>query len=154
MFLFPRAKFVGTNKIEDQLQHLISEVIEVRSAYYLPDMAHLASELCDVVHSAETFLRLLAERLGHPVPWSVEYPCSPPLVSLYAHISRLSVRLDILSQSWDAEDVEIPVLATALIGVIGAAYSALVKIAGTHLLDMPQIRAAVIEKNRVRGYYA
>lgn len=154
MFLFPRTTFVDTNKIEDQLQHLISELVEVKAAYYLPDLVHMASELCDVIHSAETFLRLLAERLGHPVPWPAEYPCLPPLVSLYAYINRLSARVDMLLLAWESEDVEMAGISDALIGVIGAAYSALVKFAGTHLLDMPQIRAAVIEKNRVRGYYA
>ncbi len=55
-FMFPATKFVRENNIFEQVDHLESELIEVRKAKSIEE---LAEELLDVIHSAETSLRIL-----------------------------------------------------------------------------------------------
>jgi phosphoribosyl-ATP pyrophosphohydrolase len=61
LFIFPSTKFVK-NCLCDQVTHIVSETMEVQLAYEEPDHQHLAEELCDLIHSAETALRILADR--------------------------------------------------------------------------------------------
>lgn len=61
MYIFPPVRFVS-NALHDQIVHIISECDEVVSAYQSPEINDLAMELCDLIHSAETALRMLAER--------------------------------------------------------------------------------------------
>lgn len=62
MFTFPAARFVS-NSLFAQITHLESEMNEVTEAYYTPGgIKHLAEELCDLIHSSETALRILADR--------------------------------------------------------------------------------------------
>ena len=61
MYRFPRTLFVN-NGLFDQVKHVRSEAFEAVDAYMKPDIAHLAEELFDVIHSAETGLRILDER--------------------------------------------------------------------------------------------
>jgi len=65
--IFPRTKFVDTNSLIEQRCHLTSEVIEVDKefdAFPKTDFKAVACELFDVIHSAETALRILEERHG------------------------------------------------------------------------------------------
>ena len=73
LYNYPRTKFVGENNIMDQTLHVQSEVSEVNKALnaWLTSGAsspsaiqHLAEELHDVCHSAETALRILEEKHG------------------------------------------------------------------------------------------
>jgi NTP pyrophosphatase (non-canonical NTP hydrolase) len=59
---FPEVKFVTTNSPWKQLRHLASEVIEVAVALAKRDRYQAAKELWDVIHSAETLLRILVKR--------------------------------------------------------------------------------------------
>ena len=73
MFVYPPSCFVS-NCLSDQVKHVRSEVDEVVAAYYgNTDIIHLAEELCDVVHSSETGLRILADRYGVDVPAVQDY---------------------------------------------------------------------------------
>lgn len=64
MYIFPAVNFVS-NSLYAQITHLESEMNEVTEAYFTPGgIDHLAEELCDVIHSAETALRILADRYG------------------------------------------------------------------------------------------
>jgi hypothetical protein len=63
MFIFPATRYVS-NCLHEQIQHIESEVKEVQAAYMEPGIEYLAEELCDVIHSAETALRILADRYG------------------------------------------------------------------------------------------
>ena len=62
--LFPRTIFADKNSALDQLEHLQSEINEVRDALIAGDYTHAAEEAVDVQHSADTLLRILMERHG------------------------------------------------------------------------------------------
>ena len=61
-FNFPRVHFVSTNILWQQVDHLRGEVQEVDDALQQADLSAVAMELMDVIHSAETALRILQER--------------------------------------------------------------------------------------------
>ncbi len=60
MYSFPRTKFVDTNGSFEQLQHLDSELTELIAAFHTPDGVHTLKEAFDVIHSAETFIRIFS----------------------------------------------------------------------------------------------
>ena len=62
IFHFPRIKFVTQNGIVAQLEHLKSEVVEAIESSATPDIWHTAEEVMDAYHSAESSLRVLAEK--------------------------------------------------------------------------------------------
>lgn len=62
--LFPRTIFASINDIMAQLDHLRSEVEEVREALSRGDYDAAAEELVDVQHSADTALHILREQHG------------------------------------------------------------------------------------------
>ena len=64
VFNFPRIKFVDENGIIKQLSHIRSEVDEIEASAYTPDIQHTALEAMDCLHSAESLLRILAEKHG------------------------------------------------------------------------------------------
>ena len=59
VFSFPETKFVDELKIAGQFCHLASEVDEVFQDMMNERYLEMASELWDVIHSAETALRIL-----------------------------------------------------------------------------------------------
>lgn len=63
MFIYPATKFVS-NGLYTQLRHVGSEADEAMAAFYTPYINDLAAELCDVIHSAETALRILQANYG------------------------------------------------------------------------------------------
>lgn len=63
-FNFGRVKFVDNNAIINQIDHISSEVKEAFESATTPDKHHTALELMDVLHSAETALRIMAEFHG------------------------------------------------------------------------------------------
>lgn len=62
--LFPKTIFVDCNTILDQLDHLRSEVEEVREAVERGDYEAAADELVDVQQSADTGLFILKLKHG------------------------------------------------------------------------------------------
>jgi NTP pyrophosphatase (non-canonical NTP hydrolase) len=64
MLRFPRTKFVDSNPLVTQIQHVSSEVHEAYNAGCDESLERTAEELFDVIHSAETALRILQERHG------------------------------------------------------------------------------------------
>jgi len=70
--LFPKTIFAEKNDINAQLDHLFSEMDEIRHEWIeqecLPrserNYDHLANELVDIQHSADTALRILQEKYG------------------------------------------------------------------------------------------
>jgi hypothetical protein len=60
-FFWPETKFARENSIADQLEHVFSEVEEVKQALKTPDIDIMAvdMEIFDLHHSLETFIRLL-----------------------------------------------------------------------------------------------
>lgn len=60
-FNFDRTKFVGLNAIINQIAHISAEVDESLEAAMTTDLFHLAEELMDVLHSAESALRIMKE---------------------------------------------------------------------------------------------
>jgi hypothetical protein len=66
-FTYPKTTFTK-NTLADQLAHIQSEVREVQGAYHEPDITRLAEELCDLIHSAETALRILHDRYYVSIP--------------------------------------------------------------------------------------
>lgn len=63
-FNFDRVKFVDNNAIINQIKHIESEVREAIDSAHTPNNQHTALELMDVIHSAETALRILTECHG------------------------------------------------------------------------------------------
>ena len=66
---FPRTVFVSTIGLDKQVSHVCSEAIEVyeESIRSPVDYHAMAEELSDLIHSAETCLRILAEREDIPI---------------------------------------------------------------------------------------
>lgn len=64
MYHFPRTKHVDTASPYEQLQHIKSEMAELERAYLHEPKDRVAEEALDLIHSAETFLRILQERQG------------------------------------------------------------------------------------------
>jgi hypothetical protein len=62
--LFPKTIFVDRNTILDQLDHIRSEVEEVREAVERGDYEAAADELVDVQQSADTGLFILMQKHG------------------------------------------------------------------------------------------
>lgn len=62
--LFPKTIFVDRNNILEQLDHLRSEVEEVREAVSRGDYDAAADELVDVQQSADTGLHILLQQHG------------------------------------------------------------------------------------------
>ena len=72
MFQFPRTKFVDENTFKQQLRHLKSEVREVKKAKTRRDKI---GELWDVIHSAETAIRMLMNEEQE----SMDKACGTPI---------------------------------------------------------------------------
>lgn len=64
IFNFPRVRFVDSNAIIKQISHIDSEVHEAVDAAMTPNINDLAGELMDVLHSAESALRIMEEFHG------------------------------------------------------------------------------------------
>lgn len=66
--LFPRTKFADENSLAEQIEHLESEIAEVREAYQQAlvtgDWNHVADELVDCQISADTALHIVQEQHG------------------------------------------------------------------------------------------
>ena len=63
--VFPRTKFADENDINKQAYHAGTEVGEVINAYQNKEgLERYAEEICDLIHSAETLLHILAEKHG------------------------------------------------------------------------------------------
>jgi len=58
---FPRTKFVNENTPIDQLDHLMDEINEVEGAVSAEETV---IELFDVIHSAETLIRMMEKCYG------------------------------------------------------------------------------------------
>lgn len=64
-YIYPETLFVRRNEIATQLKHLESELIEVAKAYNSDEsQERVAEEVCDLIHSGESLLRILAGRYG------------------------------------------------------------------------------------------
>lgn len=60
MYRFPRTKFVEQNTLMIQVDHISKELDEVVAAHIGGESPQrIAEELVDVIHSAETALRIL-----------------------------------------------------------------------------------------------
>lgn len=64
MLTFPRSIFTDTNSPWAQLDHIQSELKELIDAYLTEPTGRVAEEAGDLLHSVETFLRILQERQG------------------------------------------------------------------------------------------
>ena len=64
IFNFPRTRFVDGGGIINQIDHVYTEITEALEAALTPDNEHTAEELMDVIHSAETALRIMQEKHG------------------------------------------------------------------------------------------
>lgn len=62
--LFPRTIFATSNTLEQQIEHLESELLEVKQALASGDFDHVARELVDIQHSADTALHIAMDRHG------------------------------------------------------------------------------------------
>jgi len=67
---FPATIFVTKTKLKFQADHVFSEVIEATHAHDSGDHAHAVEELWDLIHSAETMLRMY-QAAGHDV-WAAK----------------------------------------------------------------------------------
>jgi len=150
--LFPRAKFVDDNSIEDQIKHLGSEIDEARAAYATPYIMRLAEELFDVIHSAETALRILSEKCGcdASLPGATRFNRTSAL-PLFSQVRRLSACMDLVFEAYlSGSNVKTVV---ALFGVISVAECALLTLGMGYSVGLGTVRRDVIKKNAERGYY-
>ncbi len=67
-FTFPEVRFVKTASLEKQVSHVLSEAAEVDDACRPGNYDHLSMELLDLIHSAESALRILDEQYGVDLP--------------------------------------------------------------------------------------
>jgi hypothetical protein len=67
MYRFPKTIFTY-NAPFVQLEHIKSEMLEVVYAYDNEQMNRVAEEVLDLIHSCETFLRILEQRQAIDVP--------------------------------------------------------------------------------------
>jgi len=68
---FPATKFVKTNTIQQQIEHVLSEAQEVKDAFEAAQngtgsVEHLDIELGDLYHSLESLFRIKARIDGKP----------------------------------------------------------------------------------------
>lgn len=61
---FPETIFVKQNGIATQAYHILSEAKELNDACTAPDIWAVAMENMDVLHAAETGLRILQKKYG------------------------------------------------------------------------------------------
>ena len=61
---FPRTIFVNQKGLVGQTYHIESELEELWDTLTLPDIARIAEEAVDLLHSVETLLHILAEKHG------------------------------------------------------------------------------------------
>lgn len=61
---FPVTRFTEENIPETQLKHLDSEIAEANYEYIVKDRQSGLNECVDIVHSAETLLRILVKEHG------------------------------------------------------------------------------------------
>jgi|GEM_PF-5801677 hypothetical protein len=75
MYKFPKAKFADENTVVEQIDHLYSEIEECLQALdeQSKDLFHLAEEIFDVSHSAETALRIIESLEGPEFLRNVKY---------------------------------------------------------------------------------
>lgn len=149
-YIFPRVKHIDRLSIRDQISKIESEITEVRVAYVSPYINQVADALYDVIHSAETGLRMM-EELGFNVR-SLEYlhPVASVL-PLYSQIKRLSSLANLARKEFGGNFSR--GLAMALLGVIAGAEVALEILAKVYHVDIDACRDSVIAKNEARGYY-
>lgn len=65
-YQFPETIFVAQSKLRFQADHVFSEAIEATHAHDSGEHAHAVEELWDLIHSAETMLRMY-QAAGHDV---------------------------------------------------------------------------------------
>jgi len=63
-YKYPRIKFADTNTVEQQLEHIRSEVVEAIQAYSADKLGDMDIELHDIGQSVETLQRMREERAG------------------------------------------------------------------------------------------
>jgi hypothetical protein len=70
---FPKARFADENDLQDQFNHLMTEVEEVKAAFNDPEqgMIRMLEELADLHHSLETFWHIAEKEFGPYVIGSV-----------------------------------------------------------------------------------
>lgn len=152
MYTFPRTKHIYVCSFAEQVEHLCSEVVEVERAYATPYVGQVGEELCDVIHSAETGLRMLEDRNGCELVAGVE--CSIPassVLALFPQIKRLSKQAELVRRAFASGSIRRTALALA--DVIGAAEVALQTLARAYHVDVDACRRNVVLKNQARGYY-
>jgi len=64
MYKYPRIKFADTNTVEQQLQHILSEVTEAIKAFNEGMLGDMDVELHDIGQSVETLQRMREEQSG------------------------------------------------------------------------------------------
>jgi NTP pyrophosphatase (non-canonical NTP hydrolase) len=62
--IYPRSRFVDTNGLFLQLEHIQSELKELMAAYWTEPKERVAEEAADLKHSVETLQRILQEKNG------------------------------------------------------------------------------------------
>ena len=64
LYKYPRIKFADSNTVEQQLEHIRSEVVEAIQAYNMDKLGDMDIELHDILQSVETLQRMREERAG------------------------------------------------------------------------------------------
>jgi hypothetical protein len=153
MYLFPRAIHADSLSVRDQIKHLASEIIETKMAYASPAIDSVAMELYDVIHSAETCVRMLDER--HHIDDASETMTLPwgslPVRPLYEMIKCLPYVVRRAQEAFESGWFH--TLAWHLRDVVEHAKASQQILASVYHVDIEACRQDVINKNKARGYY-
>jgi len=64
IYNFNRTKYIDKNDIVEQLEHMASELREIKQELFAADIPRLAEETVDLYHSCESMMRILEEKYG------------------------------------------------------------------------------------------
>ncbi|NTU49490.1 MAG: hypothetical protein HGA87_01100 [Desulfobulbaceae bacterium] len=87
-YRFPRTKFADRNTLSEQIDHVYSELVEVHTAHLNFTPALVAEELVDLIHSAETALRILEKEYDFCIEAVVDGVKEKNLARNYYNISN------------------------------------------------------------------
>jgi len=152
-YRFPRAVFVDRNNLRKQLDHVMSELLEVITAYDAGEpAARVMEELIDAIHSLETACRIMQELYAVDVAaLSAAMVPVTPLGNFTAQFADATRKWELALQAVNkGESREVVVrLLLLVIDSLNAACGLVERLG----VSAEYIEGCVISKNRVRGYY-
>jgi len=149
LYKYPRIKFADTNTIEQQLEHIRSEIVEAIQAFNRDKLGDMDIELHDICQSVETAKHILEEK--HDITCGHKPLSAMQNATFDGHLNHITL-LAMEAVMWGEEGILQAVCIE--LSRITFIVEALHRIrAGGSRISTEEGKKAMIQKNYIRGYY-